>query len=82
MTLHRLPPPRLTIVKDDTPVSDPTYDLWAVSAEYAEQLQAEPPSTFDKVSDALGSRDCLLIYFGFIAGTFFTLGMAIVWSVL
>lgn len=50
-----------------------------------EQLRAEArrgPSTLERVSDALASPRFVLFYAGFYAGAMFTVGMALLWSVL
>jgi hypothetical protein len=38
-------------------------------------------STLDRVADALGSRDFLLVYMGIVGGALLTVGCAFLWSV-
>ena len=49
---------------------------------FAESLQAEePPSTLERIADALASPRFLLFYAGFYCGCIVTVGLAYVWSV-
>ena len=47
---------------------------------FAETLQIEPPSTFEKIESALGSRSFLIFYSGVYSGALFTAIMAYAWS--
>jgi hypothetical protein len=65
--------PYLTIVRTEAP------DLTAL---YAENLQAEAPSTIERISEALNSPFWFGAYVGFIGGCFFTVIAAAVWTVM
>lgn len=47
---------------------------------FAESLQFEPPSTFEKIESALGSRDALIFYCGAFIGSLGFALMCVVWG--
>lgn len=58
------------------PASTPP-DLYEVLSKAGYRM-----TLFERVADALGSRDFLLVYVGFVIGCFATVGLAFVWSAL
>jgi hypothetical protein len=80
---------------DTPPVDYPRYAR-PIPAEHLRSIFGDPPvdlfdqlgnrewhrrSTLDRVADALGSRDFLLVYMGIVGGALLTVGCAFLWSV-
>jgi hypothetical protein len=49
---------------------------------YIDELRNRRRPTLDRIADALGSRDFLLVYMGIVGGALLTVGCAFCWSVL